>query len=985
MEPNQEKPLNKKGLLERWLNRSKESAAPAGIQPRPAGVAVPLSLGQQRLWFLQQLYPGNPFYHYSDAYRLKGPLHFDKLMEAFEMLAERHEILRTTFPMVEGRPIQFINEEVKFDVSEFDLRHLTVSERRAEANELALKDVCRPFDLSRGPLVRITLIRLDDQEHFLLITMHHIITDKWSMEILQDELSKAYQQLKLNNPAKTDPLPIQYADYAYWQRSQATDETQLAYWKTKLAGELPILKLPTDYPRPVRPSFRGGLMERKYDRTLLDRLKSLSRQADTTLFVVLLTAFKILLHRYSRQEDILVGTPFSNRNRVSLERLIGFFNDTLALRSDLSGDPPFLNLVEQVRQTVLEAFGHKNTPFETLVKVLSPGRDLATNPIFQVMFLYHKESDHPSFAPDLSLEYGPFDLGVSKFDLTLYISEGEEDLTAIFEFAKDLFDPATIERMHEHMTLLLEAIVQNPKAPISSLPMLTDAERRQLLVDWNQTQTLLPEVSGIHRLFEEQARRQPDRPAVLFQYQRLTYGELNERADAMAGRLRMTGVGPDTVVGLCADRSPYLIVGIMAILKAGGAYLPLDPEYPLERLHFMVRDAEVPVILVQDHLSDLFAETGIKLYPLGEDVDLQKAPAPASSAETDRGDLAYVIYTSGSTGRPKGVPVTHRNLMYSTTARFDYYIQPPTCFLLLSSFAFDSSVAGIFWTLCSGGKLVLPERRIEQDMDRLADLIAIHEVSHTLLLPSLYALLLQHAPAEKLASLNLVIVAGEACSSSLCRNHFRMLPQVALYNEYGPTEATVWCAVYKVQPKDASGPVPIGRPIANTRIYILDQNHQPIPIGIAGELYVGGAGVAQGYLNRPDLTADRFISNPFSDDPADRLYRTGDLARYRPDGLIEFLGRADHQVKIRGYRIELDEIREALRRIPGVRDAAVIVREEQNPDDETGMEEADHLVELLKTLDPGEADRLLRSIEMLSDDELDYLLAEIKNDNTFLL
>lgn len=951
----------------------------------PDGQDIPLSLGQQRLWFLQQLYPDNPFYHYADIYRLRGTLHTGHLLAGIQQVAQRHDILRTTFPAGNGGPTQVIGQEAGMDISEFHLQHFAVDQKEAEARRLAIREARRVLDLNRGPLTRITLIHLDDHDHLLIFTMHHIITDKWSMQVLMEELAEIYRGLNAGSPVRLEQLPFQYADYAYRQRSQPPDTRHLAYWQKKMAGELPLLTLPTDHPRPLRPTFRGALCERRYPASLSSQLKELSMQADTTLFVLLLTAFKVLLFRYSKQEDILVGTPFTNRDQVALEKIIGFFNDTLVLRSDLAGDPPFRDLIKQVRQTVLDAFSHKNTPFEMLVRTLKPERHMSSNPLFQVMFLFQEFPEMPSFGEELTLEHRPLDFGVSKFDLTLYISEGQKGLTAGFEYATDLFEPATIERMHGHLEVLLKGIVADPEQRISALPMLTPPERRQILVEWNNTSAPIPEMQGIHLLFEEQVRQHPDRPAVLFQGRRLNYRDLNDRADRVASYLRSLGLGPNPIIGLYTERSPDMIVGILGILKAGAAYLPLDPEYPEERINFMLQDAGVKVILTQASLQDSLSGSVTRCTVLtGPDI-LSMADKTLPPVEVKSEDTAYVIYTSGSTGRPKGVPVTHRSLMCSTTARFDYYIHPPACFLLLSSFAFDSSVAGIFWTLCSGGKLVLPERRIEQDMDRLADLIAIHEVSHTLLLPSLYALLLQHAPLEKLTSLRAVIVAGEACSSVVCRSHFQTLPQAALYNEYGPTEATVWCTVHQIQPEDLEGPVPIGRPIANARIYILDQNHQPIPIGIAGELYVGGAGVAQGYLNRPDLTADRFISNPFSDDPADRLYRTGDLARYRPDGLIEFLGRADHQVKIRGYRIELDEIREALRQIPGVGDAAVIVREEQNPDDETGMEEADHLVELLKTLGPGEADRLLRSIEMLSDDELDYLLAEIKNDNTFLL
>lgn len=978
---NQEKPPSQTSLLNRWLNRKKEGSASRDIQPRPEGASVPLSLGQQRLWFLQQLYSDNPFYHYSDYYRIQGSFMFDKLMEAMNILGEKHAIMRTTFPVSEGKPVQKIGNNASFDVSKIDLETVSADKRLAEAKALARNEARRPFNLSQGPLTRITLIRLDDRDHLMLITMHHIITDKWSMEILREDLATVYRALISENPVEISEPAIQYADFAYWQQSQVVDESHATYWKTKLGGELPQMKLPADYPRPVKPSFEGGFLERRYDRGLATQLKALAKRTNSTSFVLLLSAFKVLLHRYTHYEDIIVGTPFSNRDRVSLERVLGFFNDSLVLRSDLSGDPRFIDLVAQVRETVLEAFNHRNTPFESLVKMLAPDRDLATNPIFQVMFLYHKATGIASFAPGLQVEYAPFDFGVSKFDLTLYVSESEDGFDAIFEFAKDLFDAATIVRMHDHLEKLLQSIVKEPEATISSLSMLTDAERSQMLQQWNATQVARTGLPAIHHLFEKHARDYPERRALVYQDKVLTYGELNTRADAIAGNLQVLGLGPGSVVGLCARRSTELIAGIMGILKAGAAYLPLDPEYPAERLRFMVEDAGVKVILAQEDLSDMIITPDVQVCILERATKQPPAQASEQLPLITRDDLAYVIYTSGSTGKPKGVAVTHGNLVHSTLARESYYPQQPLSFLLLSSFAFDSSVAGIFWTLSTGGTLILTEHHIEQDMELLADLVATHGVTHTLLLPSLYALLLQHSRPEKLSSLRTVIVAGEACFAALCRSHLKTLPPVELYNEYGPTEATVWCTVHRITEKDVAGPVPIGRPIANTQAYILDHRLQPVPVGVAGELFISGDGVARGYLNNDELTTRVFLPDPFSSNGTQRMYRTGDLARYRRDGVIEYLGRADTQVKIRGYRVELDEIREAILDVRGVRDAEVIALEDDIRNTEDGK--LDQLVKGLQALDSAEAARILEAIETLGDNGSPISSLEKKNSQTF--
>jgi amino acid adenylation domain-containing protein/non-ribosomal peptide synthase protein (TIGR01720 family) len=921
---------DKDNLLARWLNKKnkpQEKHKLSEISKKPEGSAAVLSYGQQRLWFLQQLFPENPFYNYAEIYMLSGQLEVDYLIRGFEYITQRHSILQSTFHVEKEQAVQKRSEAATFDYRFVDLSLEIPEKQLQKAEAIAIASAKETFDIHTGPLTRIVLIKIDEHRHMLVIIMHHIITDKWSMRVLREELSQVYNALCNGQTPVLPPLPFQYEDYAYWQKSKDVDPKQIKYWKEKLAGSTPFLNLPTDHQKPDSPSFKGAFNTRVLNPELSEQLKKLSKQSNTTLFVLLLTAYKILLTRYSGEEDILVGTPITNRDQTALEKLIGFFNDTLVLRSDLGGDPRFIDLLNDVRGTVLEAFSNKDTPFETLVKTLKPDRYLSSNPLFQVMFLFHKVPENPSFGPDLTFEYSPFDFGVSKFDLTLYISEEKEHLSATIEYTTDLFDNSTIDRMHDHFRNLLEQIVSNPNQRISTLHLLSPEEKHRQIVEWNDTHIELPTVKGIHQFIEKYAHETPNAKAVSFQDTSYTYAELNEKADRIANKLRALGVGPNIPVGLCAERSLNMVVGILGILKSGGAYLPIDPEYPAERIDFMIQDAAVPFVLSQADQIKTFEGTSSTLLNLEQILQEPVNNIPLEANAVSSSDLAYIIYTSGSSGRPKGVPVSHENIIHSTFARFDYYPNQPGNFLLLSSFAFDSSMVGIFWTLCVGGNLVLTKKKVEQDMTGLGNLISKHKITHTLLLPSLYNLLLQSVEADQLNTLNTVMVAGEACTPGLCQQHFDTIPAADLFNEYGPTEASVWCTAHQLKPEDAKGSIPIGLPIANTSIYILDENFQPVPVGVAGELYVGGVGVTQGYINRPDLTNERFLKHPFNKE-AGKIYKTGDLAKYRPDGIIDFLGRADHQVKVRGYRIELTEISDVLNKYPSVNEAIVFVKKE---------------------------------------------------------
>ncbi|HLF29285.1 MAG TPA: amino acid adenylation domain-containing protein, partial [Anaerolineae bacterium] len=892
-------------------------AAATPIAPVSRADPLPLSFAQQRMWFLYQLDPDSSFYNIPIAVRLNGPLDPALLEKGLNAVVSRHESLRTTFTLAAEQAVQVIAPELAIPLTIIDLR--AAPAREHEAQQYLLREVTRPFDLATGPLLRATLLQLADEEHVLLLTMHHIVSDSWSGYVLVRELAALYQAERAGEPSPLPALPIQYADFAVWQRGWLRGEfleAQLAYWKQQLAGASGVLDLPSDHPRPAVQSFRGSMQAFVLPETLHEALNALSRREGVTLFMTLLAAFNVVLNRYSAQADIVVGSPIANRSRSELEGLIGVFVNTLALRTNLGGDPTFTALLARVRDATLGAYAHQDLPFELLVEELRPERDLSRSPIFQVMFVFQNTPKTSVELSGLTLSPLEVDRGTAQFDLTLVMDETDHGLAGALEYNTDLFEAATIARLIAHFQIVLEAIAADPDRRIAQLPLLTDAERRQVLVEWNATQVEYRHDRCIQQLFEEQAERTPDAAAVVFADRQLTYRELNERANCLAHYLQHLGVKPEVLVGLCLERSLELLVGLLGILKAGGTYVPLDPSYPAERLSDMLADSGVPVLLTQAHLADRLhalrtTQYGIRIpySVLRLDTDW---PAIAQSAVSNPqapispDNLAYVIYTSGSTGRPKGVAVSHRNLVHSTLARMAYYPEAVTGFLLLSSFAFDSSLAGIFWTLCQGGRLILPEPGAEKDVPAFSALMAQRHPSHLLCVPNLYALLLAEAQPQ-LQELRVVIVAGEACSPELVEQHARLLPQTRLFNEYGPTEAAVWCSVYDCRVLASGAQVPIGRPIANTQLYILDAHLNPTPVGVPGELHVGGLGLARGYLNRPDLTAEKFIPNPFFDEgrrttdegrnagsaplssfvhrhSSSRLYRTGDLARWRPDG-----------------------------------------------------------------------------------------------------
>lgn len=915
--------------LEQWLKRKQPKKTEDQIPVLDESTPTVLSYSQKRLWLLQQLFPDNPFYQYAHIYRFYGPLDVALLEQCFQPVAKKYSILRTVFQDTPAGPRQVAEPESKLHIERIDLRGLNPQEQEQRAEELIQELVRSTFDLGQCPLLRMHMLEFSDDRCWLVMVMHHIVIDRWSLDLINQEVSRQYLALKAGNAIELTPLSLQYSDYARWQQSQTVAEQDYAYWLDKLSGELATFALPTDFPRPQTPSFNGALLKMELSPELSEGVRALSKAGNTTIYVVLLAAFKAILYRYTDQGDILVGSPFSNRDKLNLEELAGLFNETLVLRTQLTGDQTFQSLVEAVKATTLEGLAHKNVPFDSLVQRLNPERRGNYNPLFQVMFSYKTMMPPPDFGADIRVEEDTLDLGVAKFDLTLYGLDMHDHLLIDLVYATDLYRESTARGILEHIRQLLDEVTRNPDLTLAEIPLLDQATFNRQVFQWNDTARPVPEVPSIHELIEQQVQLNPNKPAVVFQEEQLTYTELNNRAENLAAQLLQRGVRPNSPVGLYCERSVDMLVGILGILKAGGAYLPLDPEYPSERIAFMLQDSGAELLVGQRQLlSQLPPTDSLKIIPLREASTSRPAKWPQRSP-VDRDQLAYIIYTSGSTGLPKGVPITHGNLIHSTAARFDFYDEDPDAFLLLSSFSFDSSVAGIFWTLCTGGKLVIPPRRIEQDIQALSDIIRNNGVSHTLMLPSLYQLLLQHSRKKDLATLKVIMVAGEACPPGLVQEHFHTLPDAKLYNEYGPTEGTVWCIAHRIRETDRQT-VPIGKPISNTQIYLLNRALQPVPVGIAGELYISGAGLAQGYYHRPELTAERFLPHPFSETPGAKIYRTGDLARYTTDGTIEFLGRADHQIKIRGHRVEPDEIASVLMEHEAVTEAVVVVHRKEN-------------------------------------------------------
>ena len=906
------------------------------LLPIPKSESIPCSFAQARLWFLDQLQPNSSFYNIPVALRLFGQLNIAALENSINEIIQRHEALRTNFATVEGEPIQVIASTHSWELQVVSLLHLGESEREIEAQRLANEEANRPFHLEQEPLFRVTLLQLGETEYVLLLTMHHIISDGWSLGVFVRELTELYQGFCTGKPPVLPSLPIQYADFAVWQRQWLSGEIlvpQLDYWKQQLLDAPGLLELPTDRPRPAVQTFRGGYYCAALSQELSAELTTLSKQAGVTLFMSLLAAFQTFLYRFSGQDDIVVGTPVAGRNRREIEGLIGFFVNTLVLRTNLGGNPTFEELLNRVREVALQAYTHQDLPFEQLVEALQPIRDLSYTPLFQVMFALDDDLVPAVELLDLAVSSYSVEIGTAKFDLTLSTENTADGLVAEWEYNADLFDESTIVRIARNFQTLLEGIVVNSKQEISELPLLTETERHQLLVEWNNTSAEYPEDKCIHQLFEEQVQRTPDAIAVVFEGEQLTYLELNERANQLAHYLRSLGVGPEVLVGICVERSREMIIGLLGILKAGGAYVPLDPNYPSERLAFMLEDSSVPVLLTQERLVEKLPQHSACVVCLDsnwEEIAVHSKNNPSSPVKPK--NLAYVIYTSGSTGKPKGVLIQHESLVnYTTVASAEYEIDHCDRILQFSSISFDVSAEEIYTSLTSGATLVLRTDSMLDSIEGFLQKCKNWEIT-VMALPTAYwhelTTLLSQKTLAIPPSLRLVIIGGEKALPERLKTWLLCVGQrVRLVNNYGPTEATVGATIYDLSVADTTlKELPIGRPIANTQIYILDRHLQPVPIGVPGELHIAGVGLAKGYLNRPDLTEEKFIPNPFSNEPGSRLYKTGDLVRYLSDGNIEYLGRIDNQVKIRGFRIELGEIEAVLSQHPGVKETAVIAR-----------------------------------------------------------
>jgi natural product biosynthesis luciferase-like monooxygenase protein/amino acid adenylation domain-containing protein len=924
----------------------KEGASTVQIVPRRKLQTVfPVSFAQQRLWFLHQIQPHSAAYNVLTVLGIQGDLVVDALEWSLQAIIRRHESLRTTFILHEGRPVQAIHETTAFTLAKIELYHLDAATRDIEVRRLTRLEGQAPFDMTQGPLIRATLLVLDQHEYVLLLTYHHIVSDGWSRGIFLRELQELYTAHLTNQEAHLAPLPIQYADFAVWQREWLNSpgnmdtpeqekqrsghqptvlEKQLAYWKTQLAGPLPTLELPTDYPRPPVQTFHGAHLLIHLPEPLMESLKELSKGEEATLFMTLMASFQLILARYSGQTDILVGTPIAGRNRAEIEPLIGFFVNTLVLRTNLAGNPSFRELLQRVRDICLGAYANQEVPFEQVVDAVHPERDLSRYPLFQVMFVLEESSWWLEAAlPGVSLQQLPTESGVSTFDLTWSItSRGLGEI----EYNTDLFEERTIRQLLTHWQVLLEQIVADPQQHLLDIPLLTPAERQQVLGDWNATNEAYPlcttDALCMHHIVEQQARRTPAAVAILTPDACLTYWEVERRANQVAHALTSLGVDAEARVGVCMERSPQAIIGLLGILKAGGVYVPLDPHYPQDRLEFMVADAQLAVILTQEKIQHRLLAQNVPTLCL-ESAWFQTCGESVEPHHKEIGldQLAYLIYTSGSTGRPKGVQVSHcgiHNLVEVQTRAFD--LQPEDHILQFSSMSFDASVWEVCMALGTGATLCLDTENVLLAGPSLQQTLEMLAVSVITLPPSILAAL----PDEGLAQLRTIVVAGEACQRDLVE---RWATKYNLFNAYGPTEGTV-CATFTQCHAGSSSAPSIGRPIARTQVYILDEQLETVPIGVIGEIYIGGVHLARGYLHQEDLTAERFVPHPFSKERGARLYKTGDLARYSADGNIHYIGRKDHQVKLRGFRIELGEIETVIGQYPGVREVIVLIRED---------------------------------------------------------
>lgn len=920
-----------RAVLEQRLRHALDNTTRKQVLPRrPNQKELPLSFAQQRLWFLEQLAEGAPLYHIPCAFRLHGPLDAALLESSLNVLVERHEALRTIFPSTaSGDPTQVIMPALSLPLPVIDLEPVPAAEQEREIQQSMEHEVQRPFDVKQGPLIRALLLRQSAEEHIFLLTLHHMIADGWSVGILLQELGTCYRVALSKQPAALPEVPLQYADFTLWQREQQASEQSKAhvdYWRKYLDEAPATLELPTESARPAKQTFRGKHQVFQLPGELSAALEALCRQEQVTLFTALLAAFQTLLYRYSGQEDFFIGFPVAGRQRTEFEGLIGCCINTLVLRAEITGTATFRQLLARTRAAALEAQQHQDLPFEHVVELVQPERTLSHNPLFQVMFAFQNTPQAALDLPGIQARWLDVETGTARLDLTLSMEERDGQLNGAWEYSTDLFTEETILRMGAHFQRLLEVFVADAGTLLAAAPLLTPAEQRLLLEEWNVPPPSSFKEACIQELFEAQVEQTPGACALRWEAQSLTYRELNEQANQLAHYLQKQGVRPDDLIGLAVERSAALIVGLLGILKAGGAYLPLDPDYPPERLAFMLRDAQPRFILTQEALRSRFSAQSVRLVCLDTawgSIASQPETNPPNRA-TPR-NLAYCIYTSGSTGKPKGVLIEHRGVCDLAHAQAQLFQLPPSSRVLqFASLNFDASLWEMLMALLSGATLCLGTREQLLPGNAFTRYLQEQAITVATLTPSVLAVL----PPEELPALQTVISAGEACSAEVASRWAAGGRQ--FYNAYGPTEITI-CATVGRHTEDAQKPH-LGRPIARTEVYVLDRQGNPVPVGIPGELYIGGNGLARGYLNRPELTAERFIPHSWSPIPGARLYRTGDLVRFRPNGVLEFLGRCDEQVKLRGFRIEPGEIEAVLNQHPQVRESVVIVVEGSSGD-----------------------------------------------------
>ncbi|GHG73242.1 non-ribosomal peptide synthetase [Comamonas sp. JC664] len=903
------------------------------LRPGPHGVDLPLSFAQERLWFMEQLHPGTATYNIPVFYRITSLLEVSVLQRALDEVLRRHDALRATFAASGAAPVSRIAPPRAFSLPLIDLSHLPEDARELEASRITAEQAQAPIDIHHGPILRGALVRLHERDHRLLLTVHHIVSDGWTVGVLMRELRTLYSDFAAGRPSSLPSLDLRYADFATWQRQWMPGQAQerlLPYWRKRLEGAPTLLPLPTDRPRPAVQRFKGTRRTFHIHEEPARAIDALCRQERTTLFMTLLAGFSVLLHRYSGQEDLVLGSPISGRSRPEVEGLVGFFVNTLVLRNDVSGNPRFVDLMARVREVTLGAFAHQELPFEKLVETLQPERTLRHAQLFQVMFVLQNaptlEAD-PAAALQLSAlaESWEVNTGTAKCDLILYMARTPEGLRATFEYDTDLFDDARIERMAGHLQVLLEAAAADPHQRISALPLLTPAERHRVLREWNAASADFPRDRCVHELFSQQAAKTPDALAVSYGAQRLTYRELDARSNQLARHLRSLGVGPEVLVGLCVERSVDLIVSMLGILKAGGAYLPLETSYPAERLAFMLEDSRVGLLLVHEarmqHLPP-FQGPIVRIDAERDAVSRQsELPLPLASGADH---IAYVIYTSGSTGRPKGSAILHRGVTALLLNSDFVHFAPEDRVAQASNASFDPSTFEIWGALLHGAHLVGITADPAREPYELAAQVQAEAITIMFVTTAVLHLMARQVP-DAFRDVHTLVFGGEAADPLALREVLRHGPPRRLLNGYGPTECTVFSTFDPIDaPPPLGRPVPIGRAITNGPVYLLDAHLRPVPIGVPGELYVAGERLGRGYFNRPELTARTFVPDPFSPRPGARLYKTGDLGRHLPDGRIEYLGRVDFQVKIRGFRVELGEIEEQLRQHPAVKDCTVV-------------------------------------------------------------